>query len=56
MKRIFLNLCMFAAVHLLSAQSFADMGIAMGSPSDWSYPTWPSHLDHLLLNKSCWEH
>ena len=28
---------------------FADMEIANGSSSDWSYPTWPSHLDHILL-------
>ena len=28
---------------------FADYGIAAGSSSDWSYPTWPSHLDHILI-------
>ena len=26
---------------------FADMEIAEGSSSNWSYPTWPSHLDHI---------
>lgn len=28
---------------------FADFPIATGSSSDWSYPTWPSHLDHHLM-------
>lgn len=29
--------------------SFADMRIAESSSSGWSYPDWPSHLDHILL-------
>ncbi len=28
---------------------FADMDIAQGNSSEWSYPTWPSHLDHILI-------
>lgn len=28
---------------------FADIGIATGNPSGWSYPGWPSHLDHILV-------
>ena len=32
-----------------SLYSFADMAIAAGSSADWSYPTWPSHLDHILI-------
>jgi endonuclease/exonuclease/phosphatase family metal-dependent hydrolase len=28
---------------------FADMAIAQGASSGWSYPGWPSHLDHLLI-------
>ena len=28
---------------------FADMNIALGPSSNWSYPTWPSHLDHILV-------
>ena len=28
---------------------FADMEIAQGSSSNWSYPGWPSHLDHILI-------
>ena len=29
--------------------AFADLAIANGSSLDWSYPTWPSHLDHILI-------
>jgi len=29
---------------------FADMDIASSSSFDWSYPTWPSHLDHILIS------
>ena len=28
---------------------FSDIQIAEGSSIDWSYPTWPSHLDHILI-------
>lgn len=28
---------------------FADMGIAEGAISGWSYPWWPSHIDHILI-------
>ena len=28
---------------------FADFDIAFGNNSEWSYPTWPSHLDHILI-------
>ena len=28
---------------------FEDMAIAEGSSSNWSYPSWPSHLDHILI-------
>ncbi len=28
---------------------FTDMDIALGSSAYWSYPSWPSHLDHLLI-------
>lgn len=29
--------------------TFADMAIATGSEENWSYPSWPSHLDHILI-------
>ena len=28
---------------------FADTHIANGPSSDWSFPNWPSHLDHILI-------
>lgn len=30
---------------------FVDLTIANTSPQDWSYPRWPSHLDHILINQ-----
>ncbi len=29
---------------------FADMAIAEGDEANWSYPTWPSHIDHILIS------
>lgn len=29
--------------------TFADMTIAKGSQLWWSYPSWPSHIDHILV-------
>lgn len=34
-----------------SGYLFTDMEIAEGSTYSWSYPTWPSHLDHQLITK-----
>jgi len=31
---------------------FVDMGIAEGPGSGWSFPGWPSHLDHILVGGS----
>jgi len=28
---------------------FTDMQIALGNSTDFSYPSWPSHLDHILI-------
>lgn len=28
---------------------FADDNIANGMTTDWSFPSWPSHLDHILI-------
>ena len=28
---------------------FADYDIAYGPSSEWSYPTWPSHIDHIII-------
>jgi hypothetical protein len=30
--------------------SLADFHIANGNSSDWSYPSWPSHLDHIIVS------
>lgn len=34
---------------------FADFEIAIGSISEWSYPTWPSHLDHILITNELFD-
>ena len=28
---------------------FTDLQIAQGNSANWSYPSWPSHLDHILI-------
>jgi hypothetical protein len=28
---------------------FVDVSIAQGPSTDWSFPNWPSHLDHILI-------
>ena len=32
-----------------SEYRFTDMDIALGSPGHWSYPSYPSHIDHILV-------
>ena len=32
-----------------SKYRFADLAIEEKSSAQWSYPTWPSHLDHILI-------
>lgn len=34
---------------------FTDMAIAEGSSADWSYPSWPSHLDHLMISNELFD-
>lgn len=34
---------------------FADMQIALGSSDEWSYPAWPSHLDHVLITNELYD-
>lgn len=34
---------------------FADMDIANGSSAEWSYPSWPSHLDHILITNELFD-
>ncbi len=33
-----------------SNYNFADMAIAKGPSSGWSFPSWPSHIDHILIS------
>ena len=35
--------------------SFADIEIALGNDSDWSFPSWPSHLDHILITNELFD-
>ena len=30
--------------------TFLDYDIASGSSSNWSFPNWPSHIDHILVS------
>ena len=34
---------------------FADMIIAEGDSSNWSFPSWPSHLDHILITNELFD-
>lgn len=34
---------------------FADMEIATGPSSGWSYPYWPSHIDHILITNELFD-
>lgn len=34
---------------------FTDMDIANGSSSYWSYPSWPSHLDHIMITNELFD-
>lgn len=34
---------------------FANRAIAEGPSPNWSYPTWPSHLDHIVLTRPLFE-
>lgn len=34
---------------------FTDMSAAQGSSSLWSYPSWPSHLDHIMITNELFD-
>jgi endonuclease/exonuclease/phosphatase family metal-dependent hydrolase len=34
---------------------FADMALAQSDKSDWSYPNWPSHIDHILITNELFD-
>jgi endonuclease/exonuclease/phosphatase family metal-dependent hydrolase len=35
---------------------FADLSLAYGPTSGWSYPEWPSHIDHFIISNEWFEH
>ncbi|OPX26642.1 MAG: hypothetical protein B1H06_05405 [Candidatus Cloacimonas sp. 4484_143] len=35
--------------------TFTDMDIAQGPSTNWSYPGWPSHLDHILITNELFD-
>jgi len=35
---------------------FTDIEIAQGNNSGWSFPNWPSHLDHILITNELFAH
>lgn len=37
------------------AYSIEDMSIAEGPTAYWSYPTWPSHLDHIIITNEVFD-
>lgn len=34
---------------------FADLAIASGSNTEWSFPNWPSHLDHIIISNELFD-
>ncbi len=34
---------------------FVDLPIAQGNSSEWSFPNWPSHLDHIVVTNEIFE-
>jgi len=34
---------------------FTDIDIAQGNSSEWSFPNWPSHLDHILITNELFD-
>lgn len=35
--------------------TFADNQIAFGNPNNWSFPNWPSHIDHIIISNELFE-
>ena len=34
---------------------FTDMSIANGNPQNFSFPNWPSHIDHILITNELFD-
>jgi len=35
--------------------AFADMGLPQSGKANWSYPSWPSHIDHFILTNELFD-
>jgi endonuclease/exonuclease/phosphatase family metal-dependent hydrolase len=35
---------------------FTDMDIALGTATWWSYPSWPSHIDHICVSNELFQY
>lgn len=35
--------------------AFADRALATGNAENWSYPSWPSHLDHVIISNEIFD-
>jgi endonuclease/exonuclease/phosphatase family metal-dependent hydrolase len=35
--------------------AFADRALATGNAENWSYPSWPSHLDHIVISNEIFD-
>lgn len=44
-----------AFINAPSEYLITDMDIAEGSSSNWSYPDWPSHLDHIIISNELFD-
>tara|TARA_B100000945_G_C20370912_1_gene592057 strand:- start:363 stop:1271 length:909 start_codon:yes stop_codon:yes gene_type:complete len=50
-----LNNVFWSFINDSSNYMFVDINIANGSSTYWSYPSWPSHLDHILISKNLYD-
>ena len=48
-SNVFVNILSDSLFH------FADMDIALSSSSNWSYPTYPSHIDHIIISNELFD-
>jgi len=38
-----------------TSYKFVDLAIAQGPSSEWSFPSWPSHLDHIMITNELFD-
>tara|TARA_Y100001970_G_C14220243_1_gene852193 strand:- start:801 stop:1688 length:888 start_codon:yes stop_codon:yes gene_type:complete len=39
----------------VDSYKFVDLDISLGSSNNWSFPSWPSHLDHILITNELFD-